>query len=177
MLKNIMIYIIYMYQWKGSCLNFNKSAVVKVGGVHDFWKMRSKIKKFFQCICVLTKNVDSTVSREFEPHQRFLLFPWASMFYQPFFLLHKTWSSLCSTQLSTSRTLDFYSVEPVLFLQRSISIILGSIKRWIFFQVPKCHHRHHHRHCQLDLWAEGLNQCPNSSLTQQMSCFMVLYIY
>jgi len=32
-----------MYQWKVKCLNFHKSAVVKVGDGHEFRKLRSKV--------------------------------------------------------------------------------------------------------------------------------------
>ena len=51
-----------IYQWKEKCLNFHKSVVVKVGGGHDFRKVRSCIM-FFQNVCVMTKTVikiDST---------------------------------------------------------------------------------------------------------------------
>jgi len=45
-----------IYQWKEKCLIFHESAVVKVGGGHDFRKLRSTLMYvLFQNVCVSTK--------------------------------------------------------------------------------------------------------------------------
>ena len=70
-----------IFQWKEKCMNFQKSAVVKVGSGHDFRKLRSKVmyNVFFKNECVLTKTVIKIDSTKVQINKRCVIMQTASL--------------------------------------------------------------------------------------------------